>query len=169
MFVDIVIIDMVSAKKKSLCEVLCNLFTDLCGRLSPLFFSLLITIISLLLLIIYGADIHSIGDCTINKLFSANISILSIDIAALSILFALFNKESLEQNAKEAFKEQSITFIGNALVQYFAITFAVIYFCCGSSCSILLYVVLAFQIWPLLHVFEMILQLHTMISAILNK
>lgn len=106
----------------------------------------------------------------IEKLFNANLTLFSVDITALAILFALFQDKKMDKCAKEAFKVQSISFISNAILQFLAIILAIVYFTCSTlNCIIFVCIVFIIQIWALLLVFDIIVELYTLISAIINK
>jgi hypothetical protein len=92
---------------------------------------------------------------------------MGVDLAALAILFALFQDKKLEDEAKKAFKEQCGVFLFNAVVQLMAIVFFVM--CAIIPVQTLLYVTFLLQIWAILLVFDVMVELFTLISAILNK
>ncbi len=152
------------------------LFSDLCRELKHKRCEAIVTfVISLLPLIIVMLCNGSIGlscdgrENPIAKLLDVNLSILGVDIAALAIIMALFQNTKLDDKAKEAFKVQSIAFIGNAIVQLLSILIAIMYFACLSSLWMASYFVFLFQIWALLLVFDIILELFSLRTAITNK
>ena len=129
--------------------------------------SLLVCLIFLVLLISNDSlsfeYISKIGD----HLFSANLTIMGVDMAALAILFALFQDKQLSTEAKKAFKEQCGAFLLNAVGNLLAIVLFVI--CTFLATKLILYVTFFFQIWAILLVFEVVIELFTLVSTIINK
>ena len=158
---------MTDARKQKCRKVISDFFSIFPWRNCIVWFSLFISLI-LLLLMLYNDSItleciHKIED----NLYVANISVMSIDLAALAILFALFQDKILTSEAKKAFKEQCGVFIFNAVVQLLALVIFII--CSIISIDIFLYVTFLIQIWAIILVFDVIVELFTLISAILNK
>lgn len=147
-------------KGKVIIDFLDQLFSK---KLLTLLICFIISLITIVLIRFYGIICCSF----LEKLNSVNISLLGVDIAALAILFALLQGKVLDNNAKDAFEEQSITFLGNALFQLFAIIF---YFLCFVFHSCLLeWIAMGTQIFALIGVFDMIIEMYTLTSLIKNK
>lgn len=119
----------------------------------------------IILVIIYFYGIHN---CSLLKeLSSVNISLLGIDIAAFAILIALLQDKELDKNAKDAFEEQSITFLGNAFFQLLAIIFFLLHLVFNSC--FLNWFAMGVEIFALIEVFDMIIEMFTLTSLIKNK
>ncbi len=167
MFVGLLNTDiMIDARKQNSCKVLSDLFGIFPWRNCIVWFALFISLILLNLLYNNSLSLKCIHEIE-NNLFNANLSIMGVDLAALAILFALFQDKKLEDEAKKAFKEQCGVFLFNAVVQLMAIVFFVM--CAIIPVQTLLYVTFLLQIWAILLVFDVMVELFTLISAILNK
>ena len=92
---------------------------------------------------------------------------LGIDIAALAILYAFFLNEDMDENAKKAFREQNISFVGNAFLQITAFLLSVLYIV--YSTDTITFVTLFIQILALALVFDLIIELYTLHTLITNK
>lgn len=158
---------MINAKKQKCRKVLIDFIVFFPWRNRVVWLTLLISLIFLLLLLLNSS--HSI-ECihkTEDILSNANLAIMGIDMAALAILFALFQGKQLTCEAKKAFKEQCGVFLFNAVMQLMSLIVFIL--CIILSLNIVLYVSFLFQIWALLLVFDVIVELFTLISAIINK
>lgn len=160
---------MVTAKKENSGRVFTDMWNDFKTKRCTVLIAFVISLVPLIFLLL-NDNMKSILTNTIDKLFNVNLSVFSVDIAALAILFALFQGEKLDNNAKEAFKEQSISFIGNAIFQFVAIVIAIVNSICIPSNSDFLGITIIFiQIWAIILVFDIIVELYTLITAITNK
>lgn len=157
---------MTDAREHNLLKILSDLFGVFPWKHCIVWILLFISFILLILLYNNSLSFNCIHEIE-NNLFNANLSIMGIDLAALAILFALFQDKDLSNGAKNAFKEQSGVFIFNAVVQLMAIVLFVL--CAIIFFKTLLYVTFLFQIWAILLVFDVIVELFTLISAIVNK
>ena len=157
---------MIDAREQKCGIILSDLFDIIPWRNCVVWVSLLISFILLLLLYYNSLTLKCIHELE-NNLFNANLSIMAIDLAALAILFALFQDKTLSAEAQKAFKEQCGVFLYNAVMQLMAIVLFVL--CAIISDQTLLYATFLLQIWAILLVFDVIVELFTLISAILNK
>lgn len=105
-------------------------------------------------------------DKIIDHLSNANIAVLSVDIAALAILFGLIINAHLDKTARCAYEEQKITFIGNAFLQLiaFIVKICVPVFCINSCSFFYYYAIIFIQLWALILVFDLIIELYTITS-----
>lgn len=103
----------------------------------------------------------------VRELSTANLTIMGFDIAALALLLSLFNEKTLNSAAKNAFNEQFISFIGNAVFQLFTFLLALFYPLVESSwiCS---YLIVFLQLWALILVFDIIIEIYTFKTTIKN-
>ena len=158
---------MIDAQEQKCEKVISNLFGFFPWKNCLVWLSFFISFIILLLLLYNNSlsfeCIHIIED----KLFNVNLSVMGIDLAALAILFALFQDKKLSSEAKKAFKEQSGAFLFNAMAQLMAMVTYVI--CTIISIQTLFYVTFLIQIWAMLLVFDVLVELSTLISAIINQ
>lgn len=160
---------MVTAKKENSGKVFTDMWNDFKTKRCIVLIAFVISLVPVIFLLLYDNN-ESILTNTIDKLFNVNLSVLSVDIAALAILFAMFQGVNLDNNAKVAFKEQSISFIGNAIFQFVAIIIAIVNSICIPSNSGLFGITVIFiQIWAIILVFDIIVELYTLITAITNK
>lgn len=155
---------MVTAILQKKGEVILEFFNQLFSR-KPLtmFLCFIFSLIAMVLIHFYG--IISCG--FLKDLNNVNISLLGVDIAALAILFALLQGKELDKNAKDAFDEQSITFLGNAFFQLLAIILFVLHLVFHSC--LLCRISMGVQIFALIAVFDMIIEMFTLTSLIKNK
>ena len=157
----------IGAEKHCLFEVLGNITRDMGCKLCTLLITFIISFI-VLLAIVYNDNPSFNLQRIISCLSTANLNMLGVDIAALSILFALFHNKMMDKNAEQAFKEQNISFIGNAFLQLIAFLLSI-----GSignmSSYFLNYITLFVQIWAMILVFDLIIEIYTLHSAITNK
>ena len=123
----------------------------------------LFSLIATIMIRFYGL----IKCCILKEIINANIAVLGIDIAALAILFAVLLDKQLEGDAKQAFDEQSITLLGNALFQLLAILLLIAN--AVFSSSYLFWMSFCFQFFALIHVFDIIIEMFTLTSLIRNK
>ena len=158
---------MTSAMKQPLKKVFGDLFNDFCCKGKTLLFFAVLCLCFVLFCYYWGWYDQNELSCLINRLSDTNIAIMGVDIAALAILFALFQNAKMDNDAKNAFKDQSISFIGNALLQWLA--FLVSLICQTSSNQVISYIILFFQLWPVFLVFDLIVEVYTLNSVITNK
>jgi hypothetical protein len=146
--------------------------SDFCSDLRKKVWTILITIIiSLFVLLPF-----SLCECgtpknlgmLIGKLSDANLAMFGIDIAVIAILFALFQEKKLDNIAKDAFREQNISFVGNAILQLFAFLLSIVILTFKFPMMII-WMTLFFQIWALILVFDIIIELYCLHSAITPK
>ena len=161
---------MVTARKENIGKVFADIWNDIKTKGCVVIITFVISLLPLIILLLNNS-IESIPHYTlVDKLFNVNLSVLSVDIAALTLLFAVFQGLTLENSAKKAFKEQSISFIGNAIFQFIAIVIGIIYFICSPSSSYFFEIIAIFiQIWAIVLVFDVIVELYTLTTAITNK
>lgn len=146
-------------------KVICDFFGELFSRKPlTLFLCFIISLITIVIIRFYGG-VNCCG--FLNDLKNINTSLLGIDIAALAILFALLQGKELDKKAKEAFEEQSITFLGNAMFQFFAITLYLIHLL--FHLCFLYWFSMGIQIFALIAVFDLIIEMYTLTSLIKNK
>jgi hypothetical protein len=157
---------MVDARRQKCGKVLSDLFAVFPWRNCIVWFSLFISLLMLSLLYNNSLTLECIHK-TENYLFNANLSIIGIDLAALAILFALFQDKELLDEAKKAFKEQCGVFLFNAVIQLIAIVLFVM--STIIPFPTILHATFILQIWAILLVFDVIIVLFTSITAILNK
>ena len=160
---------MESAIEKTPQEVLSDMKNDLARKRCTLLITFVISLLPLIILLLCQYYGFSQDKNLLENLFNANLAILGVDLAALAILFALFQDKELDDSAKNAFKEQSIAFVGNALLQIVAIMFNILNSICQSFCCAFYYISFIFQIWALIGVFDIIVELYTLITAIINN
>ena len=163
---------LLGAEEKSLCEVLPDILKDICThkKCTLLFTIFLSFIISLIPLSVLCKTIEC-NTCfmsdLVRELSTANLTIMGFDIAALALLLSLFNEKTLNSAAKNAFNEQFISFIGNAVFQLFTFLLALFYPLVESSwiCS---YLIVFLQLWALILVFDIIIEIYTFKTTIKN-
>ena len=160
---------MESAIEKTLQEVLSDMKNDLARKRCTLLITFVISLLPLIILLLCQYYGFSQDKNLLEDLFNANLAILGVDITALAILFALFQDKKLDDSAKNAFKEQSSAFIGNAFLQLVAILFNILNSICHSFSCVFYYISFVLQIWALICVFDIIIELYTLITAITNK
>ena len=153
-----------SANKKNCLEVLNAFFRQLWTMkkytiIGWFLFSLLTTIL---------IGLFGITTCGfLKEIINANTAILGIDIAAFAILFAALQGKKLDNKAKKAFDEQSITVLGNAFFQLLAILLSISY--ALFTIPFLFWVSLCCQIFALINVFDIIFELYTLTTLVNNK
>lgn len=158
---------MIDARKQKCSKVLSDLFGFFPWRNYMVWITLLVSLIFLIILLYNGShSIECIQKIEVN-LFNANLSVMGVDMAALAILFALFQDKQLSSEAKRAFKEQCGVFLFNAVVQLIALMIFVI--CTIITVPAFIYATFLVQIWAILLVADVIVELFTLISAIINK
>lgn len=143
--------------------VLWKFIKEICLKYCTLLFTAVLSLILLYLFDCYGSQDCKVLCCIVNKLSEANLTILGIDIAALAILFALFQDKNIDPNAKKAFKEQSMSFLSNSALQLIAFLLSLVHI------IIPLRIVIFFQLWAMILVFDLILELYMLRSAITNR
>ena len=158
---------MTGAYKRGFALILCDLFNNLRCKIYPLIVAVLFCIIILATMVYYQAPNICELNYHIGNLSNSNLALLGVDIAALAILFSLFQDKTMDINAKEAFKEQNISFIGNAFLQLISFLLSIV--CKFVSLYVVLYLTLFFQFLSLVLVFDLIIELYTLHSAITNK
>lgn len=160
------------AVEKTFCEVLSDILYDIIRhKTCTIIFTLIVTFIFSIIPLMILCENR--GGCPesilslMHYLSDANKSILGFDIASLSILMALFRDVRVKGTSKEAFTEQFISFIGNAFLQFGAlIIFMLFTIICYSW--IFCYIVLFIQIWALILVFDLIVEIYTLKTKITN-
>lgn len=158
---------MIDARKQKCSKVFSDLFGFFPWSNWMVWITLVVSLIFFIILLYNGS--HSL-ECIQNieeNMFNANLSVMGVDMAALAILFALFQDKQLSSEAKKAFKEQCGAFLFNAVVQLIALMIFVI--SAILSVPSLLYATFLVQIWAILLVIDVIVELFTLISAIINK
>ena len=160
---------MTTAFERPFKQVLSDMTHDLARKRCTLVITFIISLLPLIILLLCQYYGFSQDKNLLEDLFNANLAILGVDITALAILFALFQDKKLDDSAINAFKEQSSAFIGNAFLQLVAILFNILNSICHSFSCVFNYISFVFQIWALICVFDIIIELYTLITAITNK
>ena len=96
---------MESAIEKTPQEVLSDMKNDLARKRCTLLITFVISLLPLIILLLCQYYGFSQDKNLLENLFNANLAILGVDLAALAILFALFQDKELDDSAKNAFKE----------------------------------------------------------------
>lgn len=165
--------ELVDAYKNSFKETIMNLLGDLrkykcCTIIITFFLSLLITTAIFKFLLDgkgynLSQDYQDSYNQSLSTIMNFNIAIIGLSVACLAILFGLFQGKKFTEEAKDAVKEQSSSFILCAIYQIIAL---VLTLTIGNLdyVAILIFV----QIWGLLIDFDTILELYSMTTGIVR-
>lgn len=154
----------ITAEKQSLCRVMEDLLSDLGLK------KIVIVVTGLICFIVVALLFHFdfCKSCDISdRLFSANITMLGVDVAAIALLLALFSGVELEEKATEALRSQNIAFVANALLQLLAVVLFIFTF--FFSCCIFNAIVAYIQITALVLVWDVIVELFALSSIIIKR
>ena len=153
----------ITAEKQPLCRLMKDLISDLASKKTVIVVTGLICFIVVALLFL-----NSCKSCVfLDKLFNANITLLSVDVAAIAFLLTLFSGVELEEKAVEALRSQNIAFVANALLQLLAVVLFL--FTLFFSNCIFNAIVAYIQITALVLIWDVIIELFALSSIIIQR
>ena len=158
---------MIDAREQKCWKILSDLFVFFPWRNCFIWLSLLVSLIFLILMLFNDSLSQECIQKIEDSLFNVNITVMGVDMAALAILFALFQDKQLSNEGKKAFKEQCGAFLFNAVAQLIALMIFVL--CALLSIQALLYATFLVQIWAVVLIADVIVELFTITTAIINK
>ena len=148
-------------------NIMGDLFNDLRMKIWPLSVMTIISIIAVIAIAYCVKSNYTILCKLISTLSTVNITMLGVDIAAIAILYALLQEKKMDDNAIKAFKEQNISFVGNAFLQLVAFISSIFFIFCSTD--VMAYISLFIQFLALTLIFDLIIELYSLHSAITNK
>lgn len=159
----------IDAKQEPPCNVMSDILMEIISyKKCTLLFSLLICTIPFALLIMCSEGNPSAISNLVETMSSANLAMIGFDIAALAIIITMFNNEIIKGQGKDAFNEQVISFVGNAIFQLIVLILSFYYTLLKSNMTFC-YLTVFLQLWALILVFDLIIELYTLKSKIINK